>query len=100
MVNSYINEKYNRYIYANKLITDAKEQCIKIVDLFDKKRMYYDKILVKIEDKKECKILKDRFKVALYTADDKEVKVNWDRLFDADADVNISTSFIQNGQSF
>lgn len=42
--------------------------------------MYSNKILVKIEDKKEYKILrdclKDRYKVASYTGDDKEVKLN------------------------
>lgn len=37
--------------------------------------MNYDKILVKIEDKNEDKILKDRYKVALYTTDSKEVKL-------------------------
>ena len=60
-------------------------------------------MLVKIEDKKECKILKellkDRYKVASYTGDEKEVKLNKDDLFEEDFDVIISTSSIQNGQS-
>ena len=64
--------------------------------------MNYDKVLVKIEDKKECKILKkllkDRYKVALYTDDTKEIKLNEDGLFDEDVDMIISTSSIQNGQ--
>ncbi len=65
--------------------------------------MNYEILLIKIEDKKECKLLKemlkDRYKVALYTGDNKEVKFNEDGLFDEDVDVVISTSFIQNGQS-
>ncbi|KAK8898244.1 hypothetical protein M9Y10_000522 [Tritrichomonas musculus] len=65
--------------------------------------MNYDKVLVKIEDKKECKrlknCLKDRYKVALYTGDSKEVKLNEDGIFEEDVDVVISTSSIQNGQS-
>ena len=103
IVNPYIKEKYNRYIYVNKLMTDADEQRDAIVNLIDRKRMYYDKILVKIEDKKECKklreLLKDKYKVALYTGDDKEVKLNEDGLFETNVDVIISTSSIQNGQS-
>ena len=103
IVNPYIKEKYNRNIYVNKLMTDADEQRDAIVNLIDRKRMYYDKILVKIEDKKECKklreLLKDKYKVALYTGDDKEVKLNEDGLFETDVDVIISTSSIQNGQS-
>lgn len=62
--------------------------------------MNYSKVLVKIEDKKECKILKellkDRYKVVLYTVDTKEVKLNKDGLFEEDDDVIISTSSIQN----
>lgn len=42
--------------------------------------MKYDKILVKIEDKKECKLLKEsiknRYKVALHMSEDKEAKLN------------------------
>ena len=41
--------------------------------------MKYDKMLVEIEDKKECNILKellkDRYKVALYAGNTKEVKL-------------------------
>ena len=44
-------------------------------------------------------LLKDRYKVALYTGDNKEVKLNEDGLFEEDVDVIISTSSIQNGQS-
>ena len=84
-------------------MADADEQREAIVNLIDRKRMYYDKILVKIEDKKECKklreLLKDKYKVALYTGDDKEVKLNEDGLFETNVDVIISTSSIQNGQS-
>ena len=40
-------------------MTNADEQRAAMVNLIDKKRMYYDKILIKIEDKKECKELKD-----------------------------------------
>ena len=103
IVNPHIDERYNRNIYVNKLIPDATEQRAAIVNLIDTKRMNYDKVLVKIEDKKECKILKkllkDRYKVALYTADDKEIVLNEDGLFDKNVDVIISTSSIQNGQS-
>ena len=103
IVNPCIDEKYNRNIYVNKLIPDVDEQRAEIVNLIDTKRMKYDKVLLKIEDKKECKILKDllkdRYKVALYTGDEKEVKLNKDGLFEEDVDVIISTSSIQNGQS-
>ena len=64
---------------------------------------YTTKVLIKIEDKKECKILKellkDRYKVALYAGDTKEINLNEDGLFDENVDVVISTSSIQNGQS-
>ena len=103
IVNPHIDERYNRNIYVNKLISDADGQRAAIVDLIDKNRMNYDKVLVKIEDKKECKrlknCLKDRYKVALYTGDSKEVKLNEDGIFEEDVDVVISTSSIQNGQS-
>ena len=50
--------------------------------------MKYDKVLVKIEDKKECKILKKllniRYKVALYTGNEKEVKLKKDGMFEED----------------
>ena len=65
--------------------------------------MNYDKVLVKIKDKKECKILKellkDRYKIALSKGDTKEVKLNEDSWFEENDDVIISTSSIQNGQS-
>ena len=65
--------------------------------------MKHDKVLLKKEDKKECKILKDllkdKYKFVLYTGDEKEVKLNKDGLFEEDVDVIISTSSIQNGQS-
>ena len=96
IVNPCINERYNRIIYVNKLISDTTVQLAEIVKLIDTKRMKYDKALVKIEDKKECKILKeflkDRYKVALYTGDEKEVKLNKDDMFEEDVDVIISTS--------
>ena len=44
-------------------------------------------------------LLKDKYKVALYTGDTKEVKLNNDGLFEEDVDVIISTSSIQNEQS-
>ena len=53
IVNPHIDERYNRNINVNKLITDADEQRAVIVNLIDTKRMNYDKVLVKIEDKKE-----------------------------------------------
>ena len=65
--------------------------------------MNYDKVLVKIENKKECdrlkNYLKDRYKVALYTGENKEIKLNEAGLFEEYVDVVMSTSFIQNGQS-
>ena len=102
IVNPCIDKKYNGNFYVEKLISNVDEQRSEIVNLIDTKRMNYDKVLVKIEDKKECKILKellkDRYKVALYTDDTKEIKLNEDGLFDEDVDVIISTSSIQNGQ--
>ena len=66
IVNPSIDERYNRNIYANKLIQKADDQRAAIVNLIDIKQMNYDKLLVKIEDKKECKrlknCLKDRYK--------------------------------------
>ena len=60
-------------------------------------------VLVKIEDKKKRKILKelleDRYKVVLYTGDTKEVMLNEDDWFEEDVDDIISTSSIQNKQS-
>lgn len=82
------------------MIPDITEQRNEIVDLINTKRMNYDKILGKIEDKKLCKILKellkDRCKVGFYTAYNKEFRLIEDRLFEEDIDVIISTSFIQN----
>lgn len=43
--------------------------------------------------------LKDRYQVALYTGDNKEVKLNEDWLFEEDINVIISISSIQNRQS-
>ena len=43
--------------------------------------------------------MEDKYKVALYTGNDKEVKLNEDGLFEADVDVILSTSSMQNGQS-
>ena len=58
---------------------------------------------MKIEDKKECNLLKEslknRYKVALYTSEDKETKLNENCMFETDVDAIISTSSIQNGQS-
>ena len=103
IVNPRITEKYHRNIYLNKLIPDADQQRAAIISLIDQKRMKYDEILVKIEDKKECKLLKEslknRYKVALYTSEDKETKLNENGMFETDVDVIISTYSIQNGQS-
>ena len=63
IVNPCIDERYNRNIFVNKLISNVDEQRSEIVNLIDTKRMNYDKVLVKIEDKKECKILKELLKV-------------------------------------
>ena len=53
--------------------------------------MKYDKILVKMEDKKECKLLKEsfkkRYKVALYTPEDKQIKPNEDGMFETSIDI-------------
>lgn len=103
IVNPWITEKYHRNIYLNKLIPDADQQRAAIISLIEQKRMKYDKILMKIEDKKECNLLKEslknRYKVALYTSEDKETKLNENCMFETDLDVIISTSSIQNGQS-
>lgn len=84
------------------MIPDITEQRNEIVDLINTKRMNYDKILGKIEDKKLCKILKellkDRYKVALNTCDTKEVKLNEYGLFEEDFDVIQSALSIQNWQ--
>ena len=84
-------------------MTNADEQQTKMVNLIDRKRMNYEKILVKIKDTKDFQTLKElsknKCKVSLNTGDDKEVKLNEDGLYENDVDVNMSTSFIRNGQS-
>ena len=59
IVNPHIDKRYNRNIYVNKLISNVDEQRAEIVNLIDTKRMKYDKVLIKIEDKKECRLLKE-----------------------------------------
>ena len=102
IVNPCINERYKWSIYANKLISNVDEQQSGFFNLINWKRMNYDKVLVKIEDKNKCKILKellkDRNKAVLYTNDTKEAKLNEDGLFEKDVGVILSTSSIQNGQ--
>ena len=102
IVNPCINERYNQNINIKKLIQDATEQRSEIVNLINRKRMNYDKVLVNIEDKEECKILKELlkviYKIALYTADNKEVRLNDDGLLEENVDAIMSTSSIQNGQ--
>ncbi len=84
-------------------MTNADEQQTKMVNLIDRKRMNYEKILVKIKDTKDFQTLKElsknKCKVSLNTGDDKEVKLNEDGFFYADVDAIISTSSIQNRQS-
>ena len=78
-----IYHEYIHNIYVNKLIPDATEQRIAIANLIDKK-----------EDKKEYRklkeLMKDKYKVALNTADE-------DELFEEET--IIYTSLIQNRQS-
>lgn len=56
--------------------------------------MNYDKVLVKIEDKKECKRFKncmnDRYNVALYTGNSKKVKLNEDEIFEECKEVKLT----------
>ena len=63
------------------MISDADEQNF---DIFKLINANYDMVLVKIEDKKECKRLKICLKDTrlLYSGDNKEVKLNEDRLFE------------------
>ena len=100
--------EYDRTIYIKKLMNDADEQRKALIDLVDKVRPDYDKILIKIEDKKECRLLKDllshKYKVVLYNADDKETVLNDNGHFECNEsnesiDIIISTSSIQNGQT-
>ena len=76
-INTLLLRNLRRYQFVKKLISNADEQHASIVDLIDKNRMNYDKVLVKIEDKKECKRMKNclnnLYKVALYSGDSKEV---------------------------
>ena len=84
IVNPCINERYNQNINIKKLIQDATEQRSEIVNLINRKKMNYDFVLINLEDKEECKILKELlkviYKIALYTADNKEVRLNEDGL--------------------
>lgn len=66
--------------------------------------MNYNKVLVKIKNKKECKVLKeqlkDRLKTALYIVVGKEARLDEDWKYKEFADAIIYTSSIQNGQFF
>ena len=103
IVNPCINERKNRNIYVNKLISNVDEHRAEIVNLYDTKRINNDEVLVMIKDNEECNILKEllknRCKVALHKGDTKEIKLIEDNLLNHDVDVIISTSSIQNGQS-
>ena len=46
-----------RIMQQGEYISDADEQPAAIVNLINIKRMNYEKVLIKIEDKKECKRL-------------------------------------------
>ena len=59
IVNPCIDKRYNRNIYVNKLISNFDEQRVELVNLIDTKRINYDKVLIMIEEKKECRLLKE-----------------------------------------
>ena len=109
-LNPEITTKYNRTIILHKLKTKQDEQINEIASDIDKllSGEEFEKCLVKIEDKKLCKKLKDklelRYKVFLYNGDKKEVELDKNGKFTltnggSNIDIVISTSCIQAGQS-
>lgn len=63
IINPVIDNKYNWNIYDNKLIPDINERSAEIFNLKDRNRMNYDNVLVKIEDKKQRKLLMNCLKI-------------------------------------
>lgn len=97
--------KHERKIYIHKLRETVEEQRKAIAEQVLEESKNYDKILIKVEDKKECENIKkeiyDTFKKALYYSDKKEVEISEQGTFinPSDVDVVIATSCIQAGQS-
>ena len=104
-INPIADITYSRTIYLHKLKNSMDEQRQIIAEQVVNESKYYDKILIKIEDKKECEELKkainDEFKKAIYNADKKEVEISNEGKFanPDDVDIIIATSCIQAGQS-
>lgn len=63
IINPVIDNKYNWNIYDNKLIPDINEQCAEIINLIHRNRMNYGNVLVKIDDKKQRKLLINCLKI-------------------------------------
>lgn len=108
---------YERNIYIHKLEPTNEQQRKKINENINEYwSKSYDKILIKIEDKKECDKLKEELNndlqsktvsheteivKALYYSDKKEVEINTDGKFESknNPKIIIATSCIQAGQS-
>ncbi len=104
-INPHVEDKYNRTIYIHKLKNNMEEQREIISKQVVTEMQNYDKILIKIEDKKECERIKECINneliKALYNSDKKEVEISDEGKFvnPEDVDIIIATSYIQAGQS-
>ena len=104
-----VSTQYERDLFIHKLNQDDEKARKDVIDLIHRERANFDKVLIKIEDKKEGQLmkeaLKDCFNVALYNGNTKEIEINdkgkiYDKKDDNKTiDVIISTSTIQSGQS-
>lgn len=104
-INPQVEDKCNRTIYIHKLKNNMEEQREIISKQVVTTKQNYDKILIKIEDKKECERIKECINneliKALYNSDKKEVEISDEGKFvnPEDVDIIIATSCIQAGQS-
>ena len=104
-----VSTQYERDLFIHKLNQDDEKTRKDVIDLIHRERSKFDKVLIKIEDKKQGQLmkeaLKDCFNVAMYNGDRKDVEINgkgkiYDKKDENKAiDVIISTSTIQSGQS-
>lgn len=97
--------KYDRDIFIHKLHNEMSEQRRIIAQQVIELSKSFDKVLIKIENIDECKLLKDeidnQFKSALYNGKNKEVQISDEGKFvnPSEVDIVIATSCIQAGQS-
>ena len=104
-----VSTQYKRNLFIHQLNKDDEKMRKDVIDLIHRERANYDKVLIKIEDKKQGQLMKEAlkevFNVALYNGDKKDVEINGSgKIYDKydenrTIDIIISTSTIQSGQS-